>query len=257
VRKPQWLAIVCAATAALAAGLATPSTAQAEEAHYYILIGGTCDGQRADVYNDAWLQGGIRKVVDYPAGGPGLPGCNQTPMDQSVAQGHERARQVVQEAYAENPDASFTIVGYSQGAIVANKVLNDIADENLGVDKSRFSAKLYADPMQPVGPPGIGVSASTPNGVGLPPELGGYRSFGPGRTDFSGIPFIRYCIFSDGVCHANTVEAAGGYFAQHFCYQHPRADGRSIMGDSIADGVYIDGSYALGKQDCRPPHPLP
>lgn len=140
--------------------------------HYYILIGGICDGQNAAVYDDAWLQGGIRRVVDYPAGGPGLPNCDQTPMDTSVARGHERARQVVQEAYAENPDASFTIVGYSQGAIVANKVLNDIADENLGVDKSRFSAKLFADPMQPVGPQGVGVSAAAPDGAGLPSELG-------------------------------------------------------------------------------------
>src|SRR5205807_7146897 len=60
--------------------------------------------------------------------------------------GHEEAKRVVRDAYANDPGGLFTVVGYSQGAIVANFVLNDIADDTLGVDKSRFSAKIYADP---------------------------------------------------------------------------------------------------------------
>lgn len=218
------IGIVTAAvsTAALTVGLgampasaepARDSTAAAEAdggRHYYILIGGTCDPD-ATVYNEAWLRGGIAKVVRYPAGG--APGCMQTPMNESIEIGHAEARRVVQEAFAEDPGASFTVVGYSQGAIVANLVLNDLADDTLGVDKSRFSAKLYADPMQPVGPPGRGASAVIPAGAGVPDWLGGWTSFGPGRTDFNGIPFIRYCIQTDGVCHFDTLEAAGGYFA--------------------------------------------
>ncbi|WP_158893810.1 PE-PPE domain-containing protein [Amycolatopsis anabasis] len=250
-------ALIGAAVAALVAGLfgATTPAAQAQEAHYYILIGGTCDGG-ATVYNDAWLGGGIRKVVRYPAGAAGLPGCDQTPMDQSVAIGHEEAKRVVQDSFNENQGAEFTVVGYSQGALVANRVLNDIADGNLGVDKSRFTAKIYADPMQPVGPPGRGISAVLPPGTGAPSPFGGYVSFGPGREDFGGIPFIRYCIETDGVCHFDTPEAAGGYFAQHQCYQWARpADGRSIMEDTLADGVYTNASERLPRQNCRPPHP--
>lgn len=257
MRKPGRLALVSAAVAALVAGApgSAAGAAQAREAHYYILIGGTCDGA-ATVYHDAWLHGGIKRVVHYPAGATGLP-CSRAPMDQSVAQGHEQARRVVRAAYAENPGALFTVVGYSQGAVVANEVLDDLADGDLGVDKSRFSAKLYADPMQPAGPPGRGVSAVVPPGLGAPSPLGGYVSFGPGRTDFGGIPFIRYCIETDGVCHFDTVEAPLGYFAQHQCYQQPRPDGRSIMEDTIADGVYTNATQPLPRQNCHLPLPAP
>ncbi|GAA4531210.1 PE-PPE domain-containing protein [Amycolatopsis samaneae] len=257
MKKPLWVAVIGTAVATLVAGLlgATASTAQAAGAHYYILIGGTCDGA-AHVYNDAWLRGGIRRVVNYPAGAAGLPGCDQTPMDQSVARGHEEGNRVVQAAFHENPGAEFTVVGYSQGAIVANLMLNDIADGKLGVDRSRFSAKIFADPMQPVGPPGRGISAVIPAGMGAPSPFGGYVSFGPGRTGFDGIPFIRYCIETDGVCHFDTLEAPGGYFAQHQCYQWARpADHRSIMEDTIADGVYTNASQPLPRQNCRPPWP--
>jgi hypothetical protein len=245
------LAIIGAVVATLVAGFlaVTAPAAQAGPAQYYILIGGTCDGN-ANAYREEWLRGGIRKAVPYPAGAFGVPGCDWTPMDRSVAIGHESARRVVQDSFNENPGGRFTIVGYSQGAIVANKVLNDIADGRLAVDKSRFSAKLYADPMQPAGPPGRGISAILPEGFGLPSPLSGYVSFGPGRADFGGIPFIRYCIVSDGVCHFDTIEALGGYFAQHQCYWQ-----RPIMADTLADGVFNNRSQPLPKQDCRPPWP--
>jgi hypothetical protein len=256
VKTPRVIAIVGAAVIALVAGLfgATAPAVQAQQAqraHYYILIGGTCDGA-ADVYKD-WLRGGVRRVVNYPAGAAGAPNCNQTPMDQSVALGHEEAKRVVRAAYFENPGALFTVVGYSQGAIVANWVLNDIADGSIGVDTSRFSAKFYADPMQPVGPPGRGISAVIPPGWGVPSPFGGYVSFGPGRTHFNGIPFIRYCIESDGICHFDTWEAPGGYFAQHWCYQWARDGRNSIMSDTIADGVYTNATQPLPRQNCPRP----
>ncbi|MGH3912582.1 MAG: PE-PPE domain-containing protein [Pseudonocardiaceae bacterium] len=262
MKKPRHTAMVGMVVTALVAGLlgATVSMAQTEETHYYILIGGTCDGN-ATVYKDAWLRGGIRRVVHYPAGAPGLPSpCDQTPMDQSVAQGYEEAKHVVTDTYSEgheNPGALFTVVGYSQGAIVANMVLNDIADGNLEVNQSRFTAKFFADPMQPVGPPGRGVSAVIPRGAGAPSPFGGYVSYGPGRMDFNEIQFIRYCIETDGVCDFDDPESAGGYFAQHQCYQWPRSDGWSIMGDTIADGVYNNASEALLRQNCHPPWPAP
>lgn len=254
MKKRRRAATASPVVAALVAGLlgATASTAQAQQDHYYILIGGTCDGN-ATVYNPAWLRGGIPRVVHYPAGAIGLPSCN-TPMDQSVAQGYEEAKRVVRVAYFENPHALFTVVGYSQGAVVANKVLNDIADGNLGVNKSRFTAKFYADPMQPE----KGSSTVIPAGLGAPSPYGGYVSFGPGRTQFNGIPFIRYCIETDGVCDFDIPEAAGGYFAQHQCYQWTRpTDRRSIMGDTIADGVYTSSSQQLPRQNCHSPVPGP
>ncbi|MCR6481708.1 hypothetical protein M8542_02655 [Amycolatopsis sp. OK19-0408] len=101
------LSLIGAAVAALVTGFAGAPAAHAEGAHYYILIGGTCNGN-ADQYQEAWLRGGIRKVVNYPAGASGLPGpCGQTPMDQSVAIGREEAKRVVQESFDADPGGEF------------------------------------------------------------------------------------------------------------------------------------------------------
>lgn len=266
VRRPRRLVrnltlFLAAAAAALpgAAVSASPASAAAADsavngATYYVLIGGTCDGA-ATVYRNEWLRGGIPLRVHYPAGGQGLANCDQTPMNQSVEIGRQNAIRVIRDNW--HPDATYVIVGYSQGAIPANLVLNDIADGKVpGVDKSRFRAKLYADPMQPAGPAGAGIGAMIPAGMGVP--FTGWVSPGPGRSDFGGIPYIRYCIDTDGICNfdAPWAQGLGGYFAQHWCYQWDRpTDHRSIMGDSIADGVYINNAYRLGRQDCRPPYP--
>ena len=49
VKKRRWVATASPAVAALVAGLlgATASIAHAQQPHYYILIGGTCDGNAA------------------------------------------------------------------------------------------------------------------------------------------------------------------------------------------------------------------
>lgn len=254
MKKRSRAASASAVVATLVAGLlgASASIAHAQPTHYYILIGGTCDSD-ASVYNTAWLRGGIRRIVDYPAGGVGA--CNNgnhrnnMPMDQSVAQGYDAAKRVVQAAYHENPRALFTIVGYSQGAIVGNMALNDIADGKLGVNKSQFTAKFYGDPMQP----GTGLSSRFPRSAGAPSPYSGYVSFGEGRAQFNGIRFTRYCIHTDGICDASSAEAPGGYFAQHWCYQRTRpADRRSIMGDTIADDENnINNTSWIAKQDCH------
>lgn len=224
------------------------SPAVAAGPHYYVLVGGTCDGA-ATVYNGLDLRGGVPLVVHYPAGAFGLPNCDWTPMDQSWEIGRQNARRVILDHW--DPTARYTLVGYSQGAIVVNKVLEDLADGRLALDRSRFDAKLYGDPMAPVGPPGRGIGAVIPAGWGLPSPFSGYVSPGPGRTSFNGIRYVRYCIDTDGVCDFDDIQGPGGYFAQHWCYRWVRpTDGRSIMGDTIADGFYNNGPVAIGKQDC-------
>ena len=250
------LTLFLGAVAMALPGFATsaPPASAAGGDTYYVLIGGTCDGA-ATVYRDEWLRGGIPLRVHYPAGGQATPCPDQTPMNESVQIGRRNAIEVIRANY--KPDATYVVVGYSQGAIVANLVLEDLADGRVpGVDTSRFRAKLYSDPMQPAGPAGAGIGAVVPAGAGVP--FTGWVSPGVGRSDFGGIPYIRYCIETDGICHFDAPfgEGIGGYFAQHTCYQWERpTDHRSIMGDSIADGVYINNAYRLGRQDCRPPFP--
>lgn len=251
VRSPRRIVrklapILFAAAMALPGAALTASPATAAGPHYYVLIGGTCDGP-ATVYDGLDLRGGIALKVHYPAGSFGLPNCDWTPMDQSVEIGRRNAAKVIKDHW--NPDATYTIVGYSQGAWVANLVLEDIADGKLPVNKSRFNARLYADPMAPVGPPGRGIGTLFPKGAGLPSPFSGYVSPGTGRTNFDGIPYTRYCIDTDGICHADSIESPGGYFAQHWCYRGV-FNGRSIMQDTIVDGPFRNASQRYNKVDC-------
>lgn len=238
---------VTAVVASLTGVALSASPAAADGPHYYVTVGGTCDGPGA-VYDGLDLRGGTRLNVDYPAGAAGAPNCNQTPMDQSVEIGRENAKKVILDNW--DPSATYTIVGYSQGAIVVNKVLEDIADGKVAVDKSRFNAKIYADPMAPVGPPGRGIGAVIPKGWGVPSPFGGYVSPGAGRTDFGGIPFVRYCIETDGICDFDDIEGPGGYFAQHWCYRWDDPNGDNLMADSIADGFFNNGPVSIRKKDC-------
>ncbi|WP_028849229.1 PE-PPE domain-containing protein [Thermocrispum municipale] len=221
-----------AAAAAVALLVGTSASAVAEPANqqgarYFVLIGGTCD-PNADAYNDIDLRGGVPLRVHYPAAGN--PACSQLGIsyDASVAEGHRAARAVLEQAYANDPGGEFVVVGFSQGAHVANLVLEDVADGRIGVPKSQVSGSLYGDPMHP----GTGIGAIVPKGM----SAFGFTSPGPGRTDFGGIPVERYCIETDGVCHFNTIEAPGGYVIQHPCYPS------KVMPETLADHV-VHGNH--------------
>lgn len=224
MKKSTKVGAIGAAVAALAAvAVGWSSLAQADNGQrYFILIGGTCDPD-ANAYNGIDLRGGTPIKVHYPASGN--PTCSpaETSYDSSVAEGHRKAREALQRAYDADNGGEFTVVGYSQGAHVANLVLNDVADGKLGVPKSQVNGSLYGDPMHPE----TGIGALVPPGA----SAFGFTSPGPGRKDFGGMPVERYCIETDGVCHFNTVEGPGGYFVQHPCYP------AKVMPETLADGV--------------------
>jgi hypothetical protein len=228
----------------LAVTLGVPAIAQAgpqtQQTHYYIEIGGTWDPTAENTYrlaNDR-LDGGTPIKVEYPASpGPGIPFV-QLSYDESVHDGWLNASRKLQETYDSDRGARFTIVGYSQGAHVANLVLNDVADGRIDIPRSQVDGKLYADPMQP----GTSIGAVVPQGS----SVFGFTSPGPGRVDFAGIPVQRYCINTDGVCDfASGLQAAGGYVAQHPCYPG------SELPDTLALPVVHNASPWI------PPHPLP
>lgn len=206
--------------------------------HFYILIPGSCYNKatayRSVIDNQIIPSGGVPRLVEYVASAPPLS-CSNVGYTDSVMQGKQSAIETIQQAYNEDPNGHFTVVGYSQGAHVANLLLEEIADGNTTVPKEQVDAKLYADPMQP----GTGVGQILPKGT----PFFSYISPGPGRTDFNGIPFLRYCITTDGVCDwRDPVQAPGGYLAQHSCY------GRVF--ETITDGVFSNQNHFWPKVDC-------
>ncbi|MDI3421256.1 cutinase family protein [Streptomyces luteolus] len=222
-----------AASAAFAAGtvVAFPGAAQAADAdRYYIQVGGTGPTKPApectytyDPANAAHQLGDRAIKVCYPASwGPviGPTGSLVEPngkinpealtaptYDTSVRIGIEETLKVAEETHRAHPDAQLRIVGYSQGAHVADEVLQKISRGETGIPKEQVDGKLYADPMQP----GTGFFAVVPKGIGVP---GVATSAGAGPTDFNGIPVTRYCINGDPVCDANILNAPG-YFELH------------------------------------------
>lgn len=235
-------AVAVATVAALLAAGGAGAAVAAPSAHYYIEAGGT--GATADAptctrsygYANQSLDGGIARPVCYAASaGPFIgihneaPAPNAPSMDASVAEGYRNMLAKAQATHRADPGARLTIVGYSEGAWVADLVLQRIARGDTGIPRSQVDGMLYADPLQP----GTGIWAKIPKGVGL----FGITSPGPGPVHFDGIPVQRFCIHRDGVCDATSIESFRGYLTEHPTY--PRDNGiveRTIAQDGT-DGV--------------------
>ena len=230
---------ILAAAALVGAGTWSGVVYADSSAHYYIEIGGT--GANADPpdctitygYANENLAGGIPVPVCYPASaGPFLDGHNHFPAptapsyDDSVQQGVKNTLSAVEDTYHAHPDATFTIVGYSQGAQVADEVLASIATGGTDVPTGQVDGMLYADPMQP----GTGVWSVVPKGW----SLFGFTSTGPGMSEFNGIPVHRYCIHHDLACDATGLRSIPG-----FLFQHPKypADNGIIEQTIAHDGT--------------------
>ncbi|MEU9112317.1 PE-PPE domain-containing protein [Streptomyces sp. NPDC048483] len=230
-------------TAAMVAGPAVvaPAVAQADDVHhYYLEVGGT--GAAADEadgcttsygFANQHLDEGDQVVpVCYPASaGPWAgskqfsPDINAPSYDASVEVGYKNLLAAAEETHRRDPNARLTIVGYSQGAQVADVVLQKIANNETGVPRSQVNGMLYADPMQP----GTGAAARVPKGV----SAFGFTSPGAGPEEFPGVPVERFCIRGDGVCDATSLESILGYFTKHGNY--PK-DGNAMTRTIANDG---------------------
>lgn len=220
-------AAVAAAALAAAAGFQVAQADETKQAHYFLEVGGTAMARPApdctasyDHVNDT-LPGQAVKIC-YPAsiapiigvGGeqpapPGTPGY-----DASVNEGVKNLIGAIHDIHGKDPGARMTIVGYSQGADVADRVLEKIATGEVQVPRELFAGKLYSDPRQP----GTGIWAKIPAGTGIPVPGVEVTSPGAGPTDFAGIPVERHCVAKDGICDATSLESIPGYFQKHFGY---------------------------------------
>ncbi|KJK56579.1 PE-PPE domain-containing protein [Saccharothrix sp. ST-888] len=237
-------AVLGAAALALAGVAAVPTAAHADAPHhYYIEIGGT--GSAADAPNctttfgfaNQHLNGGIPVPVCYVAsGGPFVGSHNEMPAPfapsfaDSVNQGYRNTLDVLEKTYHADPTAQFTIVGYSQGAWIGDDVLQTIANNGTDVPRSQVNGMLYSDPMQP----GTGFWHLLPQGVPLPLVA---VSPGTGPVEFPGVPVQRFCIHSDGVCDATSLDSFGGLLQQHPRYWQDNNIMTQTIGNPGGDGI--------------------
>lgn len=231
-----------AAVALVTAGGATAAVAAPGDAHYYIEAGGT--GSAADAptctitygYANESLPGGSAQPVCYAASaGPFVGSHNEMPapnapaMDASVAEGYRNMLAQVETTHRNDPGARITIVGYSQGAWVADLVLQQISSGATGVPREQVDGMLYSDPMQP----GTGIWAKVPKGV----SLFGITSPGPGPEHFDGIPVQRFCLHRDGICDATRVESFPGFFTEHPKYPQDNGIIEQTIAQDGTDGI--------------------
>ncbi|MFG2138483.1 PE-PPE domain-containing protein [Streptomyces sp. NPDC048650] len=231
------------ATAAIvAATTVAPAVAHADPVHhYYLEVGGTGSASPAPdctstyTFANKHLNGGIPVPVCYPASagpwlnGHNVPDVNAPSFDASVREGYRNLLAAAEDTYHRDPGARFTIVGYSQGAHVADQVLQTIANGGTDIPRSQVNGMLYADPLQP----GTGIWARTPKGW----SALGFTSPGAGPARFDGVPVQRFCIRTDGVCDATSLQSIGGFLKQHPKYWQDGNVMTQTIGHDGGDGI--------------------
>ncbi|KIZ15280.1 PE-PPE domain-containing protein [Streptomyces natalensis] len=231
------------ATAAMVAlSTAAPAVAHADQVHhYYLEVGGTgsaapapdCTGTYG--FANKHLNGGIPVPVCYPASaGPWLNGHNAPDVtapsfDASVREGYRNLLAAAEDTYHRDPGARFTIVGYSQGAQVADQVLATISEGGTDIPRSQVNGMLYSDPMQP----DTGIWSRVPKGW----SALGFTSTGAGRTTFDGVPVQRFCIRTDLACDATSLQSIPGFLNQHPKYWQDGNVMTQTIGHDGGDGV--------------------
>lgn len=237
---------VAAAVATAAAALAVVTGVQVAQAdattRYYVEIGGTGasaaapDCTRTYGYANQHLGDGIAVPICYPAsfgplqGGDGsIPAPNAPRYDDSVKQGVEETLRKIGEIHRDDPGARITVVGYSQGADVGDRVLEKIAGGETDIPAEIMSGKLYADPRQP----DTGIWAKIPAGT----SIEGITSPGAGPAEFPGMQVERHCITKDGVCDATSLDSFRGYFQDHPKYPAENGIIPSTITADAANGV--------------------
>ncbi|MEV5239693.1 PE-PPE domain-containing protein [Streptomyces cinnamoneus] len=233
---------VGAVAAMVAVTAIAPTVAHADPVHhYYLEVGGTGSAAPSPDCTSTFaiankhLNGGIPVPVCYPASaGPWLNGRNVPDVtapsfDASVREGYRNLLTTAQETHRRDPAARLTIVGYSQGAHVADLVLQKIAEGDTGIPRSQVNGMLYADPLQP----GTGIWSLLPKGW----SALGFTSPGAGPAKFNGIPVQRFCIRTDGVCDATSLRSVAGFLNQHPKYWQEGNVIAQTIGHDGGDGV--------------------
>ncbi|GHC32093.1 PE-PPE domain-containing protein [Streptomyces cinnamoneus] len=241
-RWKKAIGAVGAVTAMVAVTAIAPTVAHADPVHhYYLEVGGTGSAAPAPDCTSTYalankhLNGGIPVPVCYPASaGPWLNGHNvpdptAPSFDASVREGYRNLLTTAQETHRRDPTARLTIVGYSQGAHVADLVLQKIAEGATGIPRSQVNGMLYSDPLQP----GTGIWSQLPKGW----SALGFTSPGAGPAKFDGVPVQRFCIRTDGVCDATSVRSVLGFLNQHPKYWQEGNVMAQTIGHDGGDGV--------------------
>ncbi|MGW1372991.1 PE-PPE domain-containing protein [Streptomyces sp. NPDC002446] len=237
-------AIGVAGTAAAMVGVSAVAPTAAHAApvhHYYLEVGGTGSAASEPDCTSTYaiankhLDGGIPVPVCYPASaGPWLNGHNvpdpgAPSFDASVGEGYRKLLATAEETYRRDPGARFTIVGYSQGAQVADLVLQKISKGETEIPRSQVNGMLYSDPLQP----DTGIWSRVPKGW----SALGFTSTGAGPAKFDGVPVQRFCIRTDLACDATSLRSIPGFLFQHPKYWQEGNVMAQTIGNDGGDGV--------------------
>ncbi|MEU2366046.1 PE-PPE domain-containing protein [Streptomyces noursei] len=160
---------------------------------------------------------------------PQRPDVGALSYDASVREGYRNLLAAAEKTYHRDPQARFTIVGYSQGAQAADQVLRTIAEGRTAIPRSQVNGMLYADPMQP----GTGIWARVPQGW----SALGFTSTGAAPAKYDGVPVRRFCIRTDLACDATSIRSVPGFLNQHPKYWQEGNVMTQTIGHDGGDGT--------------------
>ncbi|EIF00521.1 PE-PPE domain-containing protein [Saccharomonospora glauca] len=190
------------------------------------------------------------EIVEVPYHDGVFPGVDPYPLDAAVADGMGKLSAAVHDFHARCSGTRLVLAGYSEGALVAGNVLEQLARSN-DIPHGLINGVLYGNPRRPFGDGGAGGVAGGIE-TNLPTILPDVTMQGP--HDFGDLSVADICNENDGICNSTNMITNLAAFAN------------GLVGYASGDHGYVLNPAAdLGKgrvlyrQPQRVPHgpPLP
>ncbi len=141
------------------------------------------------------------QIIQVPYYAGVFPVVDRLALDASVAEGVGKLTTAVNGFHAACPGSHLTLAGYSEGAVVAGNVLENLAKSS-AIPREQLNGVLYGNPRRPFGDGGRGGVAGGIE-TNLPSILPGVTMQGP--HDYAGIAVREVCNENDGICNSTNM----------------------------------------------------
>ncbi|MBP2478921.1 hypothetical protein JOF53_007793 [Crossiella equi] len=163
-------------------------------------VGGAGDGTGKvyDAYNKTLPNGVEAEKVVYS--GDLVPLTGTKFLDEAVAEGVANVERAVRAFHAACPGSRISVVGYSEGALVAGNALENLAKAT-DVPHDLVDGVLYGDPRRP-GVAGAGLNGGAGGLMGTIPTFLPKTSMQGVRKPFTAFPVRTICKQNDAICNS-------------------------------------------------------
>jgi hypothetical protein len=141
------------------------------------------------------------QVVRVPYYAGVFPVVDRLALDASVAEGTAKLDRAVRDVHAACPATRLVLAGYSEGAVVAGDVLQNLARQS-AIPHGLLNGVLYGNPRRPFGDGGTGGVAGGIE-TNVPTILPGVTM--KGGQDYGDLAVRDVCNENDGICNSTNM----------------------------------------------------